>query len=290
MTIAITGASGRLARIATGFVLERVPASELVLITRSPRELEHLTDQGVQVRYGSFDEPDSVTAGLAGVERMLLVSTMDVGRRIEQQRKAVDAAVAAGVGHVIYTGGQAPVPDNPAVATKEHAATEEAIRESGAAWTMLRMGLYAEFRVPQGAEAVASGRYFHNAGDGLTAYVSRIDCAAAAAGALANGGHENVAYDVTGPELLSQNDVAALLSEVSGRPVEAVEVSDEERTEQFVAAGYAPAAAASAASWGKAIRAGVLAPLTTVVQDLSGRPPRSLRDVLEEHRAELLSG
>ena len=86
------------------------------------------------------------------------------------------------------------------------------------------------------------------------------------------------------------NDVAALLSEVSGRPVEAVEVSDEERTEQFVAAGYAPAAAASAASWGKAIRAGVLAPLTTVVQDLSGRPPRSLRDVLEEHRAELLSG
>ena len=288
MSVVITGAGGRLGRLATEFALERLPASDVILVTRRPDELAHLAARGAQVRYGSFDEPDSLPAALTGAERMLLISTMGIGRRLEQHRNAVAAAVAAGVRHVAYTSGQTPTSANPALVVGEHGATEDALRESGLAWTMLRMGLYAEFRVPPGVEAVATGRYLHNAGEGRTAYVSRVDCAGVAAAVLAKGGHENTVYDVTGPELLSQADVAALFSDVTGRAVEAVEVSDEERTAAYVAAGHEESYAASATSWGKAIRLGVLDPLTTVVRDLTGRPPRTLRQVLSEHRDELL--
>jgi NAD(P)H dehydrogenase (quinone) len=288
MSVVITGAGGRLGRLAAELVLDRLPAPEVILVTRRPEELEHLAARGAHVRYGSFDEPDSLPAALAGAERMLLVSTMDIGRRVAQHRNAIDAAVAAGVRHVAYTSGQTPTAANPALVVGEHGATEDVLRDSGLVWTMLRNGLYSELRVAPGAEAVATGRYVHNAGGGRTAYVSRADCAAAAAAVLADGAHEHAVYDVTGPELLSQDDVAAILSEVTGRPVDAVEVSDDERTALFVAAGSSPEYAASATSWGRAIRSGVLGNLTTVVQDLTGRPPRTLREVLAAHRDELL--
>jgi NAD(P)H dehydrogenase (quinone) len=288
MTVVITGASGKLGRLATEFALEHLPASELILATTRPGELDDATQRGADVRYCDFDEPDSLTEALAGAERMLLISTMAIGRRIEQHGRAIDAAAAAGVRHVAYTSGQTPTPENPAIATREHAGTEDALRRSSLTWTMLRMGLYSELRVPAGAEAVATGRYFHNAGDGRTAYVSRVDCAAAAAAVLVDGGHENTALDVTGPELHTQDEVAAIIAEVSGQPVEAVEVSDEERAAQFVAGGYTADAAASAASWGKAIRSGVLGNLTTVVSDLTGRAPRTLREVLTDQRSGLL--
>jgi NAD(P)H dehydrogenase (quinone) len=288
MSVVITGAAGKLARLVTELVLERLPASELILVTTRPAELEEAAARGTEIRYGSFDEPEALPAAFAGAQRMLLISTMNIGRRPEQHRNAIGAAAAAGVRHIAYTSGQTPTPENPAIATREHAATEEALRESGLAWTMLRNGLYSELRVPAGAEAVATGRYFHNAGDGRTAYVSRADCAAVAAALLVDGGYENEALDVTGPELHTQSEIASIISEVAGRPVEAVDVSDEERTAQFAAGGYTADAAASAASWGKAIRAGVLGNLTSVVPDLTGRSPRTVREILTEHRDALL--
>jgi len=287
MSIVITGAAGHLGRLAAGFVLERLPASEVILVTRRPEELDDFAARGAQVRHGDFDDPDALPAALAGAERMLLISTDAVGRRIVQHRNAVDAAVAAGVRHIAYTSVQKPTPENPAFVVGEHAATEAAVRESGLAWTMLRNGLYSELLVPSGAQAVASGRLVHNAGDGRTAQVSRVDCAAVAAAVLAGGGHEDAVYDVTGPELLSRADIAALIAEVSGRPVEPVPVDDSEFIAGLLAAGVPDALAARFVTWGQAIRKGVLDPLTTVVEDLTGRPPRAVREVLIEHRDEL---
>jgi NAD(P)H dehydrogenase (quinone) len=219
---------------------------------------------------------------------LLLISADVVGRRVAQHRAAIEAAREAGVPHVVYTSYLNPVEENPAVITSDHRETEKALRESGLVWTALRDAFYAEYQVPAGARAIATGRLVHNNGDGKTAYVSREDCAAAAAAVLTTESHESRAYDITGPEALGQDAVAALLSEVSGRPVEAVAVDDEAFIEGLSAAGVPEPAAREIASYGRAIREGHIDQISGAVENLTGRPPRSLRQVFEAHRDELL--
>jgi NAD(P)H dehydrogenase (quinone) len=288
MSIVITGASGQLGRLTAELVLDRVPATEVILTTRRPEALSDLAARGAQVRQADFDRPETLAETFAGGERFLLISTDDLGHRTAQHRAAIDAAREAGVRHVAYTSYLNPVEENPAVITPSHRETEKALRESGLAWTALRNTFYAEYQVPAGAQAIATGRLVHNNGDGRIAYVSREDCAAAAAAVLTTDGHEDKAYDITGPEPLDQNDVAALLSEVSGRPVEAVAIDDETFIQGLTASGMPEPVAREFASYGRAIREGYLGEASGAVEDLTGRSPRSLRNVFEAHRDELL--
>jgi NAD(P)H dehydrogenase (quinone) len=288
MSIVITGASGHLGRSTAELVLDRVPASEVILTTRHPEALSDFAERGATVRQADFDRPETLAEAFAGGERLLLISADVVGRRMAQHRAAIEAAREAGVRHVAYTSYLNPVEENPAVITPDHRDTERALRESGLAWTALRNAFYAEYQVRAGAQAIATGRFVHNNGDGRIAYVSREDCAAAAAAVLTTESHEGRAYDITGPEALSQRDVAALLSEVSGRPVEAVAVDDEAFIEGLTTAGLPEAAARAFASYGRAIREGYLDQTSDAVENLAGRPPRSLREVFEAHRGELL--
>ena len=290
MSIVITGASGHLGRSTAELVLGRVPASEVTLTTRRPEDLSDFAVRGAEIRTADFDRPETLVEAFAGAERLLLISTQDLGRRAAQHRAAIEAAGEAGVLHVIYTSYLNPVEENPAVVTPSHRDTEEAMRASGLAWTLLRNGLYAEYQVPAGAQAIAIGRLVHNNGDGRTAYVSREDCAAAAAAVLVTDGHEGEAYDITGPQLLDQDDLAALSSKVSGRPVEAVAVDDEAFVRGLAASGLPEPAAHAVASFGRAIREGFLDQSSGAVENLTGRPPRSLREVFEAHRDELLQG
>ena len=290
MRVLITGASGKLGRLATGFVLEQLPASDVILVTHTPEKLAELAARGIEVRHGDFDRPESLREAFAGADRILMISTMDIGRRLPQHAAAIDAARAQGVQRIVYTSGLNSTAANPAFVVGEHGGTDDLVRDSGIPYTILGMGLYSELRVPFGVTAVRTGCYRHNAGDGRTAYVSRVDCARVAAGTLVQDGHENVLYDVTGPELHSQAQIAALIAETTGRPIETVEVSDEERIADFMQAGYDEYSAGSAASWGTAIRVGALDALSPVVEEVTGQPARTVREVLAEHRDELLAG
>src|SRR3712207_4171374 len=193
MSIVITGASGQLGRLTAELVLDRVPASEVILTTRCPEALSDLAERGATVREADFDRAETLAEAFAGGERLLLISTDDLGRRTAQHRDAIEAAREAGVRHVAYTSYLNPVAENPAVITPSHRDTEKALRESGLAWTILRNAFYAEYQVPAGAQAIATGRLVHNNGDGRIAYVSREDCAAAAAAILTTDGHEDKA-------------------------------------------------------------------------------------------------
>jgi NAD(P)H dehydrogenase (quinone) len=292
MSIVISGASGQLGRLTAEIVLDRMPASEVILTTRRPEALSDLAERGARVRLADFDRPETLAEAFAGGEILLLISADDLGRRAAQHRAAIEAAREAGVRHVAYTSYLNPVEENPAVITPSHRDTEKALRESGLAWSALRHAFYAEYQVPAGAQAIATGQLVHNSGDGRIAYVSREDCAAAAAAVLTTEGegHEDKAYDITGPQALSQDEVATLLSEVSGRPVEAVAVDDEAFIEGLSAAGVPEPAAREIASYGRAIREGYLREASDAVENLTGRPPRSLREVFEAHRHELLQG
>jgi NAD(P)H dehydrogenase (quinone) len=275
-TLGITGASGHLGRLVTQELLDRgVAADDLVLVTRTP---EALADRPT-VRRGDFAAPDSLAEAFAGIDRLLLISTDDLATRLEGQRAAIAAAQAAGVQRVVYTSAANPVAGNPVAVGPSHRGTEEALQASGLNWIALRNALYAEFQVPDFQGAIATGQLVSNQGEGRTTYVSRADCAAAAAGALISD-TENVVYDVTGTELLSAADKAALAAELGGRPVELVAVDDDAFIAGLQQHGIPAEGAAVIASFGRAVREGYLDQLTDAVQQLAGRPPRSLREVV----------
>lgn len=283
MSLVITGAAGQLGRRTAELLLDRedVDPSEVVLVTRNPDVLADLAARGAAVRRGDFDAPDTLVDAFAGAQRVLVISTDAIGARVPQHQNAIDAAKAAGASLIAYTSIPNPVDGNPAAVVPDHAATEEALRASGVAYTMLRNALYAEYRVPEAQAALAGGAFHHNQGDGASAYVSREDCAAVAAAVLAGDDeHANKVYDITGPELLSGAALAELYASVGGSAVEAVAVDDAAFVAGAVAAGLPEAVAGLLASFGRAIRDGQLGQISGDVEALTGRAPRSVRDVL----------
>jgi NAD(P)H dehydrogenase (quinone) len=289
MSIAITGASGQLGRLTAEAVFEKVAPSDVVLVTRTPAALADLAERGAVVRAGDFDDPATLAEAFAGVERLLLISASVIGNRVHQHRAAIDAAVAAGVRSVAYTGIGNPSHSNPGAAARDHRETEEALLASGLEWTFLRNGIYAESLLNGAGATIASGRLITNAGEGRTAYAARADCAAAAAAVLTGEGHDRKAYDITSADALNAADVAALFTELSGRQVEPVYLSDDEWIATMVEhAGMPEPLAQAIATFGIAARWGYLGAVSPTVQELTGRAPVSVREVVEARRAELV--
>jgi NAD(P)H dehydrogenase (quinone) len=196
-------------------------------------------------------------------------------------KAAIDAAVAAGARSIAYTSGINPSDSNPIGVMWEHRQTEEHLRATAPGWTMLRNSVYAEILLMSAEPALASGRHVTNEGDGRVSYVSREDCAAAAAAVLAGDGHDGRIYDVTGAEGLTAAEVAALFVELGGRPVEVVHIDDETYAAGLVEhAGMPRPVAEVYASFGTGARRGYSAPVSDTVLQLVGRPPKTVRDVL----------
>lgn len=303
MSVVVTGASGAFGKMVTELLLEKIPPQELILVTRKPDSLAALAARGARIRYGDFDDRGSLEKAFAGGRRMLLISTLDVGEhRRKQHAAAIAAAVGAGVQHIAYTSSVGIHPASPAFVVADHLYTEELLRKCGAAYTILRDAQYAEVLATMIAPmALARGKWVSSAGDGCMAFVSKKDCVAAAAGVLTTPGHEGAVYEITGPELLSFRDAAAIAAEVSGRPVEYVVVSHEEKQAEFDAAGIprryvegvvnklsGPWASEEMMSYERALGEGYFAVCSHHVKLITGRPARSLREVFIANRTALL--
>jgi NAD(P)H dehydrogenase (quinone) len=290
MTVIVTGASGKLGRLVAESLMARLAPAELVLVTRHPAALSELAARGADVRHGDFDDPASLPEAFAGGRRMLLISTDAIGRRVAQHRAAIDAAAAAGVGHVVYTSHVNPVAGNPiGPVAAEHGETEEMLHDRGLAWTVLRLGSFAELQVQPASLAVAAGQLVTNAGEGRIVPVSRRDCADAAATVLTTDGHEARTYEITGPQALSQRDLAGVFAEVSGRSVKVVQIGDRMLVWGLVRYGAARPVARAVAAFGRALREGYFDVIDPAFESLTGRPPLSLREVLIPHRGDLLA-
>lgn len=298
----MTGASGQYGQLATDRLIAEGRAADLILITRTPDKLAHRAAAGCDVRYGDFDVPASLEAALRGAERMLLISATRVGARVVQHRAAVDAARAAGVRHVVYTSFVNVDPANPAVVAIDHRETEALIRDSGLSWTFLRDAHYADAMILNaGPGFIASGTWLTSSNGGREAMVWREDCVACAVAVLTGDGHENRAYPITGPQLESFGEVAAMLSEVSGHPVALRETDDAGMYAHFDALGIPrqpvddqtvagiPWNSDDMVSFERAIREGHLEICSDHVQRLTGRPARSVREMVEAN-AGLLRG
>lgn len=296
--IIISGASGAFGRAAAELLLDRIAPHEVILLTRTPARLADLAARGADVRFADFDDPSSLPGAMEGGQKMLLISTARVGTRVGQHRNAVEAAVAAGVRHIVYTSIiAADQPCNPAIVKHDHRATEEIIEGSGTSWTHLRDSQYAEaIAGPMTIPALMAGRKPDNCGDGPVAFVSRADCVATAVGVLTQPGHENQAYVLTGPELITIPQAMAMASEIAGKPIVVSQVDDEAMFAYFDALGAPrhasdivpdgpiPWSSDDMVTFGQAIREGYFAERTDWVERITGRKPKTLREVMLAHK------
>jgi NAD(P)H dehydrogenase (quinone) len=261
-------------------------------VSRTPNtdHLQAYAARGASVRFGDFNQPESLSAAYAGGTRMLLISVNGGGgNRPELHKTAIDAAVRAGVKHIAYTSyinADRYVTSTLAV---DHRRTERFLQESGVAWTMLRNHIYANGLVDQAVQIVRDRRYVTYTPDARVAYVTREDCAAAAAAVLATPGHENKAYNITGPDAIGPRELVALASEISGKPVELVVVSETEYRRQLAASGMPQAAINGTISFAAELDSPFLREPSTAVADLTGRPATSVRMLLTANRDRLLA-
>ncbi|ULO09460.1 SDR family oxidoreductase [Paenibacillus sp. 19GGS1-52] len=289
--VLVTGASGHLGREAVEWLLEN-HKGQIIAVTRNPLTLSDFSARGVVVRQADFDQPHTLDEAFVGAKRLLLISTDAVsvpGQRLQQHSNAVEAAIKAGVEHIVYTSVPNPEPGTECLIAPDHYGTEEKIKSSGLSFTILRNNLYADNLLPSLQQAAASGQYAAATGDGLTAYVTRKDCARAAAAALASSFTGTRTIDVTGTEALSGADVAQIASEVIGKSIQFVALTTEQLVGIFESIGMPNGVAQIFASFDTASAKGEYAVATTTVQELTGQAPASLKEFLTENLAAFTS-
>ncbi|HSI19299.1 MAG TPA: NAD(P)H-binding protein [Sphingomonas sp.] len=237
--IVISGASGDLGRKITAILLERIAPGDLTLVSRSPGKLEGRARQGCRVLRGDYNDSTALDAAYAGNDTLMLISGLSVTKRIPEHRNAIAAAKKAGIKHIVYTSVAGIHPRNPTLSAGDHIVTEQDLRQSGMGFTVLRNATYAEiFPTLAAAPVLKTGKWIQAAGEGRLAPVSKEDIARSAAACLLNPDfHDGAVYEISGPELLSFRDIAAMASEAYGVPIDYVPVTPEERLAAFDAMG-----------------------------------------------------
>jgi len=292
-TLLVTGASGHLGRAAVDHLLDHVgiPADRLIATTRNPDSLADLAARGVQVRAADFDRPETLDAAFAGAERLLLVSTdalLEPGLRLRQHRNAVDAAVRAGVRHVVYTSMPKPEPGSPLLFAPDHYGTEQALAASTLDWTVLRNAWYFENLFLGLHPILESGHWYSAAGEGRIAHIARQDLAEAAATALAADFDGKRTLTLTGSEAFTTREIAALVAPLAGKAIEVVDVPVDALIEGMRQAGLPGQLPEVFASFDSNTAVGGLAEVTGDFQTLTGRAPLPYRTWLE-HNAQAIA-
>ncbi len=241
---ALTGANGHLGRLVLKQLLTQVPANQIIATTRDPHTLAEIASLGVVVRRADFSDPTTLADAYAGATRLLIISTYVLGKSVELHRAAIAGAVAAGVSHIVYTSTPHANPNsaNPLIA--DHGQTEGALAASGVPWTALRNDFYAEALKNFIEFLLVKRQFLIPEGSAKHSWVSREDCARAAAGVLLGKLTITGPIDVTGPEALSFLDLASRLSSLSDHQITAHTFPDQEIIAQIIAKGV-PAEAAS---------------------------------------------
>lgn len=216
--IAITGATGQLGHYVIESLMKTVPASQIVAIVRNPAKAQALTAQGITVRQADYGDEAALTSALQGVEKLLLISSSEVGQRAPQHRNVINAAKAAGVKFIAYTS-LLHADKSPLGLADEHIETEKMLADSGIVYTLLRNGWYSENYLASAPAALKHGVFIGAAGDGKIASATRADYAAAAARVISEAGHEGKVYELAGDSAWTLTQLAAELTKQSGKQV-----------------------------------------------------------------------
>ncbi len=281
--ILVTGATGHLGSATIEHLLKNTESNNIVAFARDENKAKYLKEKGVEVRIGTFDDTSSLDKAMQGIDKVLLISGADQNR-LQQHKNVVDAAKKAGVKHIVYTGVSLKDVNTSAIKSfmESHFHTEDYIKESGITHTILRNNLYAD-GIPffVGEKVLETGIYLPSA-DGKVPYALRREMGEAAANVLLQSGHENKTYEIAGNELYSYNDVAKILSELSGKSVTYTDIEASEFTEQLKQIGVPEIGIFIAAGFSADIKNHQYEIVTNDLEKLLGRKPTNLKDSLKE--------
>jgi NAD(P)H dehydrogenase (quinone) len=275
MKIGVSGASGHLGRAVVSELLQRPNGHEVVAITRTPETVSG----PAQGRFGDYNRPESLAEAYAGLDRLLIISTVDPGKRGAQNVAAIDAAVRAGVKHIVFMSAAGTRQEEEPALGASFWRGEQRLIATAPAWTILRMNFYAE-ALAQQAQASLDLGVLTGLAENRVAFVARGDVAAAAAGILIGDGHAGAIYNATGPERLSGAERADLIAEITGRPLAFRAITEEQLRGGLTRAGLPAGAVNIVVSIQASFAAGAFDIVTGDVERLGGRPPKPLRDVL----------
>lgn len=236
MKIAVTGATGQLGQLVIEFLLKNTAAQNIVALVRTPSKALALTDQGVEVRHFDYDQPETLEPALHGIDKLLLISANEIGRRTPQHQAVIEAAKQADIPYIAYTS-LLNADTSPLGLAQEHRETESLIKASGINYTFLRNNWYSENYLAGLAHTIETGTLFGAAQNGLISSAARADYAEAAAKVLTSSGHENKTYELAGSSSFSLADLAGYISVTSGKTVNYQNLSAEEYTQALIQAG-----------------------------------------------------
>lgn len=275
----VTGASGQLGRLVIAHLKTLVPAGDIVALVRRPEAAAEFEAQGIAARIADYTDPAALTAALAGIDRMLLISASEVGRRAPQHRNAIDAAKAAGVGFIAYTSILHADRATMQLA-EEHRATEAMLAESGIPHALLRNGWYSENLLAALPTDLSLGKHFGAAGTGRFSTAPRHDFAEAAALVLAGPGHEGKTYELAGDTAVTLAEFAALLSAAAGKTVDYVDLPEAAYAEALIGAGLPAALATALADSDARAAEGELYDASGTLSALIGHPTEPMAETI----------
>ncbi|MCJ1679325.1 SDR family oxidoreductase [Streptomyces sp. APSN-46.1] len=279
MSIVVTGATGALGRLVVDELLNRVPADRVAVVVRNKEKAADLAERGIDVRIADYGDAASLAGAFRAGDRVLLISGNEVGRRVPQHTAVVEAAKAAGVAQLAYTGILGG-PEADFELAAEHKVTEQAILDSGLSYTFLRNGWYHENYTGHLGAVLEHGAVVGSAGEGRVASAARADYAAAAAAVLTGEGHLNRVYELSGDTAWSLSEYAAEVAAQAGREVAYAEVPAEAHLSILTGAGVPEGFAALLVDVDAAISRGRLADTGGDLARLIGRPTTPVSEAI----------
>ncbi|RUT29514.1 SDR family oxidoreductase [Paenibacillus zeisoli] len=281
MKLLVTGATGKLGSKVVEELLKSIPASQISVSVRNPEKAESLRAQGIDVRLGDFDRPESLDSAFAEIDRLLLISTdVDNDTRIRQHQAAVAAAERAGVKFIAYTS-IANANESKNFLAPTHKTTEEAILKTGIPYSFLRNNWYLENEIPSIQGVIAGAPWVTSAGNGKVGWAMQQDYAEAAAAVLSGQGHDNTIYELSG-KLLTQNEIASALGHVLGKEVPLQQVDDTAYADIMKGAGLPDFLIPMLIGIQKGIREGTLEIESHDFEKLLGRPATPIHEGLSQ--------
>ena len=275
--IAITGATGQLGQHVIESLLKTVPASQIVAIVRNPAKATALSQQGITVRQADYSDEAAFTTALQGIDKLLLISSSEVGQRAPQHRNVINAAKAAHVKFIAYTS-LLHADTSPLGLADEHVATEKMLAESGIVYALLRNGWYTENYLASAPAALEHGVFIGAAGEGKIASATRADYAAAAARVISEDGHAGKTYELAGDAGWTLSQLAAELAKQSGKKVVYQNLSEADFAAALKGVGLPAGLADMLADSDTGASKGGLFDDSHTLSILIGRPTTSLAD------------
>ena len=276
--ILVTGATGHFGNAVIDFLLKKIPAAAIAALVRDEQKATALKAKGITIRTGNYFDKASLVNALSGVDKLLLVSSNDFNDRFGQHKNVIDAAVEAGVKHVVYTGVSLKDVNTSVLkdAMQSHIDTDEYLRNSGLTYTLLNNNLYADI-IPMftGVNITETGIAVP-AGNGKVPFATRSDMAEAAANVLTQPGHENKQYPIDSGIAYSFADIAATCANITGRPVSYTDISNDTFLQHLKNAGVPEGLAAFTAGFALAIKNDEFNLPDATLEKLLGRKPQSL--------------